>query len=58
VIFSADDADLSPDLARRLARLFADAELQLIDDAGRWPPRNQAEVVAQTITTAVAHPVS
>lgn len=58
VIFGSDDAYLNPDLARYLASLFPDAQLQLIESAGHWPQWDQPESVAQTITTAAdARPV-
>ena len=52
VVFGAADRYLGADLARHLAGLFANAELELIEDAGHWPQWDQPSAVAQAITTA------
>ena len=49
LVFGALDPYLSPDLAAHLARLFAKADLHLVDGASHWPQWDQPEAVAELI---------
>jgi pimeloyl-ACP methyl ester carboxylesterase len=54
LVFGARDEYLNPDLARRLAGLFGDAELHLVEDASHWPQWDQPERVARLIDEALS----
>jgi haloalkane dehalogenase len=47
LIFGADDAYLSPDLARHLAEHFSTAAIMVVPNASHWPQWDQPEVVAR-----------
>jgi haloalkane dehalogenase len=49
LVYGADDALLSPALARHLAGLFRHAEVHIIDGASHWPQADQPEAVARIL---------
>lgn len=53
LVFGSRDRYLNPDLARRLACLFARADLRLVEEASHWPQWDQPEMVAQLIKQAL-----
>jgi haloalkane dehalogenase len=51
LIFGADDAYLSPDLAHHLAELFTRSDVKVVPHASHWPQWDQPEVVARHLLT-------
>jgi haloalkane dehalogenase len=53
LIFGAQDAFLTPEVANHIARQFPRAEVHLLDDASHWPQWDQPDEVAHLILQAL-----
>jgi pimeloyl-ACP methyl ester carboxylesterase len=53
LIFGAQDAFLTPEVANHIARQFRRAEVHLLDDASHWPQWDQPDEVARLIRQAL-----
>jgi pimeloyl-ACP methyl ester carboxylesterase len=51
LIFGADDAYLSPDLAHHLAHQFTRCDVHIVPNASHWPQWDQPQVVARHLLT-------
>jgi pimeloyl-ACP methyl ester carboxylesterase len=49
MIFDKNDRYLTPALGAEIADLFADASVDVVQDAGHWPRRDQPEGVAELL---------